>query len=180
VLVEFTIVAEPSVSRIWKPSVTVAAVVEREGRFLLVEEETDDGLRINQPAGHLEPDETLVQAVTRETLEETAHPFRPTALLGVYLWRNHGSDSATTYLRFAFSGELGESIAGMRLDHPIVRTLWLTPQELAQQHARWRSPMVARCIDDYLGGLRYPLEVLHADPGAIGPSAGELARGTTP
>jgi len=153
------------VSRVWKPSVTVAAVVERDGRFLLVEEHTEEGLRINQPAGHLDPGETLVQAVAREALEETAHPFAPTALLGVYLWRRPAANS-TTYLRFAFTGELGEAIAGRHLDHGIVRTLWLSRQELNQRTAQWRSPLVARCIDDYLRGQRYPLDVLYTHPAA--------------
>jgi len=159
------------VSRLWKPSVTVAAVAEREGRFLLVEEHTEDGLRINQPAGHLEPGETLLQAVTRETLEETAHPFRPTALLGIYLWRSPEPDRAKTYLRFAFTGELDEPIAGLPLDHGIVRTLWLSRQELAQRSRQWRSPLVGRCIDDYLGGARYPLQLLVAYPGALAPAS---------
>src|ERR1700741_1025088 len=101
-----------TVSRVWKPSVTVAAVVERDGRFLLVEEHTEDGLRINQPAGHLDPGESLLQAVAREALEETAHPFTPTALLGIYLWRRPGTANGTAYLRFAFTGELGERIEG--------------------------------------------------------------------
>jgi len=155
------------VSRVWKPSVTVAAVVERDGRFLLVEEHTDDGLRINQPAGHLERGETLLQAVTREALEETAHPFRPTALLGVYLWRSPSSAHAPTYLRFAFTGELDERIAGRELDRGIVRTVWMSRQELSGRSAQWRSPLVARCIDDYLGGQRYPLELLYAHPDAL-------------
>ena len=160
-------------SRLWKPSVTVAAVAEREGRFLLVEEHTEDGLRINQPAGHLEPGETLLQAVAREAVEETAHPFNPTALLGVYLWRAPGPDRTTTFLRFAFTGELGERIAEMTLDHGIVRTLWLTPQELAQRRAQWRSPLVARCIDDHLKGQRFPLEVLYTHSSAVEPAPGE-------
>ena len=154
-------------SRPWKPSVTVAAVVERDGCFLLVEERTGEGLRINQPAGHLDPGETLQQAVTREALEETAHPFTPTALLGVYLWRSPEPLRPTTYLRFAFTGELGEAIAGRALDRGIVRTLWLTRQELAQRAGQWRSPLVGRCIDDYLSGQRYPLEVLYAHPAAL-------------
>jgi 8-oxo-dGTP pyrophosphatase MutT (NUDIX family) len=154
------------VSRIWKPSVTVAAVVERGGRFLLVEEHTEEGLRINQPAGHLDPGETLQQAVAREALEETAHPFTPTALLGVYVWRRPLPARATTYLRFAFVGELGEPIAGQPLDHGIVRTLWLSPEELAQRSAQWRSPLVGRCIEDYLRGQRYPLGLLYTHPAA--------------
>jgi 8-oxo-dGTP pyrophosphatase MutT (NUDIX family) len=159
-------------SRVWKPSVTVAAVVERDGRFLLVEERTEDGLRINQPAGHLEPGETLQQAVMREALEETAHPFTPTALLGIYLWRRPGPADATTYLRFAFTGELQERIAGRPLDHMIVQTVWLSRQELAQRSSEWRSPLVARCIDDYLRGQRYPLDVLYAHPAAFAPATG--------
>ena len=158
-------------SRVWKPSVTVAAVVERDGRFLLVEEHTDDGLRINQPAGHLEPGETLLQAVAREALEETAHPFHPTELLGMYLWRSPGPVRTATYLRFAFTGELGDRIAGQALDHGIVRTVWMSRQELAQCSGHWRSPLVGRCIDDYLGGQRYPLEVLYTHPDVLAPVA---------
>ena len=159
-------------SQIWKPSVTVAAVVERDGRFLLVEEHTDEGLRINQPAGHLDPGESLPQAVSREALEETAHPFAPKALLGVYLWRTPAPAGATTYLRFAFTGELGEQIAGQPLDHGIVRTLWLSPQELAARSGQWRSPLVGRCVEDYLAGRRFPLELLTAFPSALAPDRG--------
>jgi 8-oxo-dGTP pyrophosphatase MutT (NUDIX family) len=155
------------VPRIWKPSVTVAAVVERDGRFLFVEEHTDQGLRINQPAGHLDPGETLQQAVAREALEETAHPFTPTALVGIYLWRSADLARPTTYLRFAFTGELGGAIDGLALDHGIVRTLWLSRPELAQRAAQWRSPLVGRCIDDYLSGQRYPLDMLYTHPGAL-------------
>jgi 8-oxo-dGTP pyrophosphatase MutT (NUDIX family) len=163
------------VPRTWKPAVTVAAVVERDGRFLLVEEHTESGLRINQPAGHLEPGETLVQAAVREALEETAHPFHPTALLGVYLWRSAGASGAATYLRFAFTGTVGEGIAGRALDRGIVRTLWLTPQELRQRDGQLRSPLVRQCVEDYLRGLRYPLEALHAHPSAIADAPGPQA-----
>jgi 8-oxo-dGTP pyrophosphatase MutT (NUDIX family) len=160
------------VSRIWKPSVTVAAVVEREGRFLLVEERTEEGLRINQPAGHLDPGETLLQAVAREAMEETAHPFTPTALLGIYLWHSTNPARNTTYLRLAFTGELGERIEGQPLDHGIVRTLWLSPQELAQCPGQWRSPLVGRCVEDYLSGRRYPLELLYVHPTALSSETG--------
>ena len=146
-------------------SVTVAAVIERDGRFLLVEEQTDAGLRINQPAGHLEPGESLADGAARETLEETAYRFVPRALLGVYRWRH---PSGATYVRFAFTGEASGPQPGLALDREIVRTLWLTPDELRAERARHRSPLVQRCIDDYLAGRRYPLELIGdaGEPGA--------------
>lgn len=148
------------------PRVTVAAVVERDGRYLLVEEETEAGLRLNNPAGHLEAGETPLQAVVREMLEETARPFHPQALLGVYLARLQGADGGdTTYLRFAFCGEVGEAIPGHALDTGIVRTLWLTPHEIAACAARHRSPLLARCIADHAAGRRYPLDLVVAEPG---------------
>jgi 8-oxo-dGTP pyrophosphatase MutT (NUDIX family) len=150
---------------VWKPSVTVAAVVERDGRFLLVEEETDDGIRINQPAGHLDPGETLADAVVRETLEETAHPFTPRALLGVYMARSDTSD--VTYLRFAFTGELGEHDAGRALDHGIVRTLWLTANEIRARTSEHRSALVMKGVEDYLAGRRFPLDLVYTHGSAI-------------
>ena len=156
-------------SQRWKPHVTVAAVVEREGRFLLVEEQTSDGLRLNNPAGHLDAGESLVHACSRETLEETAHAFRPTGLVGVYLSRVPKPARAAlpaqvvTYLRFAFCGELGEFFADRRLDHGIVRTLWMTPEEIRASVARHRSPALLQGVQDYLAGVRYPLEMLHTD-----------------
>jgi 8-oxo-dGTP pyrophosphatase MutT (NUDIX family) len=151
----------------WKPATTVAAVIERDGRFLLVEEQTRDGLRINQPAGHLDPGESLLDACVRETLEETAHHFTPTQLLGVYLWRSGPAAAAPSYLRFAFTGALGELVAGRALDEGIVRTLWLTPEELAHRADVHRSPLVMRCVDDYLRGQRYPIDLLFTHPSAL-------------
>jgi 8-oxo-dGTP pyrophosphatase MutT (NUDIX family) len=142
----------------WKPHVTVAAVVEREGRFLLVEEHTERGLLFNQPAGHLESDESIVSAVARETLEETAWEFSPDHLIGVYRWRPAESD--ITYLRFAFSGRLGAHHADRALDAGILRAVWLSPEEIRAGRNRHRSPLVVRCMEDYLAGVRAPLDLL--------------------
>lgn len=152
----------------WKPSVTVAAVIERDGRYLLVEEHTAEGLRLNNPAGHLDPGESPAQGVARETLEETTHTFTPTALVGVYLARFQRGADDITYLRFAFSGELGAAVAGRALDHGIVRTLWLTPDELRASAARHRSPLVLQCMEDHLVGRRYPLDLLSTDASVFG------------
>ena len=144
--------------RAWKPNVTVAALIERDGRFLLVEEETDDGLRFNQPAGHLDPGESLVAACAREALEETAWSFLPTALLGVYQWPRPQGD--VTYLRFAFCGELGDHHADRKLDAGILRAVWMTPEEIRASAGRHRSPLVWQCVADCLAGRRYPLELI--------------------
>ncbi len=146
----------------WRPSVTVAAVIERDGQFLLIEEETSDGVRLNQPAGHLDPLESLEQAVVREVLEETAHDFTPTALVGMYMSRYSSKRRGTdvTYLRFTFCGTAGKE-HDVPLDHGIIRTLWMTRDEIAACEERHRSPIVLRCVDDYLAGLRAPLALLH-------------------
>ena len=156
-------------SDIWKPSVTVAAVIERDGRFLLVEEETSDGIRLNQPAGHLDPNESLPEAAARETVEEAAHEFFPDALVGIYMSRYISSRTGAevTYLRFAFCGTLGRQL-DRALDEGILRTVWMTREELAACTERHRSPLVLRCIDDYLDGQRMPLSVLYTHPGSIG------------
>ena len=143
---------------IWKPSVTVAAVMQREGRFCLVEEEVDGRLVYNQPAGHWERGETLADACSREVLEETAHRFRPTHLLGVYRW--HLAPKDVTFLRFAFLGESTAAEPGRALDQEIRRVLWLTPEEIRALAPRHRSPLVMTCVDDALAGRRYPLDVL--------------------
>lgn len=149
----------------WKPSVTVAAIIEREGRYLLVEEETPEGLRLNNPAGHLDPGESPEQGVAREALEETAFAFTPTALVGIYLSRfeRPATREDITYLRFSYCGELGAFDAQRRLDTGIVRTLWMTPDELRACPERHRSPLVQRCIDDHLAGQRFALETVHTD-----------------
>ena len=152
----------------WKPHVTVAAVIERDGRFLLVEEETADGLRLNNPAGHLDCGETPEQACSRETLEETAYAFKPGALVGIYLSRQTGQDGGdTTYLRFAFCGELGARDPHRALDMGIVRTLWLTADEVRASVNRHRSPLLVQCMEDYLRGARYPLALVAADASVV-------------
>lgn len=149
----------------WKPNVTVAAVIEQDGRFLLVEEHTSDGLMLNSPAGHLDPGETPAEGCARETLEETAHHFTPTALIGIYLARSprktHGEN--VTYLRFAFAGTLGAFEPDRPLDEGIVRTVWMTADEVRGSVARHRSPLLLECIEDYLAGQRYPLDLIHTD-----------------
>lgn len=141
-----------------RPAVTVASIVERDGRFLLVEEETRAGLKLNQPAGHLEPRETLVAAAAREALEETGWRVRPTALIGIYRWET--SDTATTYVRFAFAAEPREHEASRPLDIGIARALWLTYDEIVARRADHRSPLVLRCLDDYRAEMRWPLDLI--------------------
>lgn len=148
----------------FRPSVTVAAIIERDGRFLLIEEETSDGIRINQPAGHLDPGESLVQAAVREAMEETAHDFVPEALVGMYLSRYHSKSRGhdITYLRFTFCGSPGQSY-DRPLDDGILRTMWMTRDELAACAERHRSPTVLKCVDDYLAGKRTALDLLYTD-----------------
>ena len=149
----------------WKPSVTVAAVIERDGRYLLIEEHTPEGLRLNNPAGHLDPGESPEQGVARETLEETTHTFTPDSLVGIYLSRfqRPATGEDVTYLRLAYSGQLGNVVPGRTLDTGIVRTLWMTPEEVRASAHRHRSPLVLRCVEDHLAGHRFPLGVVHTD-----------------
>ena len=140
------------------PDVTVAAVTETAGRFLVVEERINHRLVFNQPAGHVEHGETLFAAVVREVREETAWRFEPQALLGVYLWRNPANGRRT--LRFAFTGAVADHDAGQKLDHGIVGTHWLSPLELEARAPQLRSPLVLRCVHDYLAGQRLALEPL--------------------
>ena len=143
---------------IWKPNTTVAAIIEQNGKFLLVEEETDRGNRFNQPAGHLEDGETLIEAVIRETLEESAYDFTPKALLGIYHWKH--PHNATTYLRFAFIGKAGVHYPMQELDDGIVRAVWMSVDEIREKQHLTRSPQVLHCIEDYLAGKRFPLQVV--------------------
>lgn len=157
----------------WKPNVTVAAVIERDfdgvRKFLLVEEQTRDGLRLNNPAGHLDPGESPLQGCVRETLEETAFHFNPTGLVGVYLSRfdrvqpGHPEPLDVTYLRFAFCGELGAHEPGRVLDVGIVRTLWLSMDEIRATASMHRSPLLLSCLEDYLAGQRFPLSLISTD-----------------
>jgi 8-oxo-dGTP pyrophosphatase MutT (NUDIX family) len=160
----------------WKPSVTVAAVIEKDGRFLLVEEHTPEGLRLNNPAGHLDPGESPAEGCARETLEETTCRFEPTALVGIYLSRfqrparenGQGDIEDVTYVRFAFCGQISDPDPALRLDTGIVRTLWLTPDEIRASVDRHRSPLLLRCMEDYLAGQRFPLAAVVTDASVRG------------
>jgi 8-oxo-dGTP pyrophosphatase MutT (NUDIX family) len=141
-----------------RPDLTVAAIVEREGQFLLVEERVANRMVFNQPAGHVERGETLVEAVIRETLEETAWDFTPEALVGIYFWEQ--PERQRSFLRFAFCGQVGNHDPRRRLDRGIERALWMRRDEIVMRSSRMRSPMVLKCIDDYLSGRRHPLDVM--------------------
>jgi len=160
----------------WKPSVTVAAVIEKDGRYLMIEEMTRDGLRINNPAGGLEPGESPVAGAMREALEETACHFTPEALLGVYLARNPDSERGpgVTYVRFAFCGSASDPVPGRLLDSPVVRTLWMTADEIAAAKDRLRGPLVLQCIEDHRAGRRLPLEAIFTHPSVASPDVGAI------
>ncbi len=153
----------------WKPNTTVAAVVERDGRFLMVEENTRDGVRINQPAGHLDPGESLAQAVAREALEETAWEVEPLAGVGIYMARylHEASGTDVTYLRFAFACRPLAHQATRPLDRGILRALWLGPDEIRACRAVHRSPFVMQAVDDYLAGRRFALDLIRTDPNCL-------------
>ena len=157
----------------WKPNVTVAAVIAQDfdgvQKFLLVEEETRDGLMLNNPAGHLDMGESPLQGCIRETLEETAFHFTPTAIVGIYFSRFARTQPGQpepldiTYLRFAFCGVLGDHVAGRAQDEGIVRTLWLSAEEIRNCVPLHRSPLLLTCMEDYLAGQRYPLDLITTD-----------------
>ena len=158
----------------WKPSVTVAAIIARDGRYLLIEEHTPEGLRLNNPAGHLDPGEAPEAGCAREALEETTHRFTPTDLVGIYRSRfqrparaEHPAEDIT-YLRFAYCGLLGEVVPGAKLDTGIERTLWMTLDEVRANSHRLRSPLVLRCIEDHAQGQRFPMNLVFTDPSVQG------------
>jgi 8-oxo-dGTP pyrophosphatase MutT (NUDIX family) len=159
----------------WKPSVTVAAVIEKDGRYLMIEEMTRDGLRINNPAGGLEPGESPLEGAVREALEETACHFTPQALLGVYMARNPDTarGPGVTYLRFAFCGTASDPVPGRPLDSPIVRTLWMTADEIVAAKDHLRGPLVLQCILDHQAGQRLPLDLVHVHPSVANPDAAD-------
>lgn len=148
---------------VWKPHTTVAAIIERDNQFLMVEEIVDNQLVYNQPAGHLDPGESLLDAVIRETREETAWLFEPSALVGIYLWKKKSiseeGESDSSYLRFAYCGQCSDFQENLPLDEGIESAIWLSRDELLSRKEQLRSPLVMRCIDDYLAGRRFPLDI---------------------
>lgn len=163
----------------WKPNVTVAAIIERQidgqPHFLLVEEETSEGLRLNNPAGHLDLGESPLQGVVREVLEETARVFTPRQFLGVFLsrYRKPGDGSDTTYLRLAFSGDVGEPEPGRALDDGIVRALWMGEDELRATRLRHRSPLILQCIEAHRAGRHLPLDAVFTHDSVWKPELGQ-------
>ena len=143
----------------WKANVTVAAVIEQDGRFLMIEENIDGQKVINQPAGHLERNESLLNAVNREVLEETAWDFEPEKIIGIYLYP--GPNTEITFLRICFSGSCLQHYPNQKLDEGIIQALWMSRKELEQRKENLRSPLVTNCIDDYLKGQEYSLDLLH-------------------
>lgn len=145
---------------VWKPRVVVASVLEKEGKYLVVEEKIDGEIVVNQPAGHLEPNETIIQAVKRETLEETGWTFEPTYIVGIMHLLN--PNTKRIFIRFTFTGNLIEKVPGYKLDPDIIGTKWMSYNEIKLQHKNaWRSPLVMRSLDEYRAGKRYPMDLIH-------------------
>lgn len=148
----------------WYAHVTVAAVIEDGQRFLMIEENSEGRRVINQPAGHLEEDESLLDAVVREVLEETTRDFQADAVTGIYLYPSE--ENGTTYLRICFSGQVTGAHPELSLDEDIISAGWMTREEIEKRQAELRSPLVLKCIDDYLAGVRYPLDLISHVQGA--------------
>lgn len=143
---------------IWKPNVTVASIVELDGKFLMVEEESPVGPVLNQPAGHLDPNESMENAVIRETLEETGYRFTPEVIIGSYLW--HNTDNETTYYRSTYAGSVCNKEVSTELDEGIIRALWMSLDEIKANTDRLRSPIILESLNDYLSGVSYPLSII--------------------
>ena len=148
----------PHTEPIWTPHATVAALIERDGRYLMVREHTRHGIRINQPAGHWEAGETLLDAVCREVLEESGYEFTPTALLGIYV--SDKDDKSVTYLRMTFIGTVGDAPTHDELDDGIIEAVWMTPDEIMAERAIHRNPIIAQCLTDYVNGQKLDLALV--------------------
>ena len=148
----------PHTEPIWTPHATVAALIERDGRYLMVREHTRHGIRLNQPAGHWEAGETLLDAVRREVLEESGYEFTPTALLGIYV--SDKDDKSVTYLRMTFIGTVGGAPIHDELDDGIIEAVWMTPDEIMAERAIHRNPIVAQCLTDYVNGQKLDLALV--------------------
>ena len=142
----------------WTPHATVATIVEQNGRYLLVEEVVDGKTVLNQPAGHIEENESILEAALRETLEETGWHVELTDLVGIY---NYSAPNGVTYYRFSFAAKAIELDANAQLDNGIIGPVWLNLEELEARRSQWRSPMVKRCIEDFAAGKRYPLDLIY-------------------
>ena len=143
---------------VWKPHTTVAAIIERDNKFLMVEELVNNKRVFNQPAGHLDSDESLIDATIRETFEETAWNFMPEAITGIYLWKH--PDNGESFLRVAFCGTCDDHQPQLSLDDGIIQAVWMSRDELVSIQQQLRSPMVIDCIDDYIAGRRFPMDIL--------------------
>ena len=148
----------PHTEPIWTPHATVAALIERDGRYLMVREHTRHGIRLNQPAGHWEAGETLLDAVCREVLEESGYEFTPTALLGIYV--SDKDDKSVTYLRMTFIGTVDDAPVHDELDDGIIEAVWMTPDEIMAERAIHRNPIVAQCLTDYVNGQKLDLALV--------------------
>lgn len=143
---------------IWTPRTTVAVIVKQNDQYLMVEELIDGKLTLNQPAGHLESNESLIEAAERETLEETAWHVELTSLVGIYRWQHHASE--TTYIRYCFTAQPKYFDSSLSLDPDIEQAVWLSHNQIMSRKQQVRSPLVLDCLADYISGQYYPLTLL--------------------